>query len=174
MVIIVFEKVWEGKLKFTNFTVLFLSIRKTCNVVTKRIYECSSCFLFCKLPSCAPSHLFVETLYWRRNWGRRKQIRADRPRNEVVAFYCMMDRPLTILVKLTEWRGRSDMGFCFDFLRLLIWVSWLESSLRRNVQRREDTLYGYRLSSPLSHSWPTLAPTLASVIMVNFSNLFAC
>ncbi len=81
---------------------------------------------------------------------------------------------VAILAKLADWRGRSDLGFCFDFLRLLIskWVGWNPAA---DVTSREQTTrYGYRLSSLLRHAQPTLAPTLSSVVMVTYpKSLFA-
>lgn len=81
---------------------------------------------------------------------------------------------VAILAKLADWRGRSDLGFCFDFLRLLIseWVGWNPAA--DVTSREETTRYGYRLSSLLRHARPTLAPTLASVVMVTSPNCLVC
>lgn len=90
-------------------------------------------------------------LYWKRNWGRRKQTPADRQRSRVCCslLHDGLALSLAILVKLTDWR-RSDTAFCFDFLRLLICkcVGWNPGS--DSTSREETTRYtvtGYHLHS---------------------------
>lgn len=98
-----------------------------------------------------------------RPFNGRGTGKADSCRHlsDVVAFYGMMDWP-----KLTDWRGRSDLFFCFDFLRRLI-SKWVGCNPAADVKSRaETTRYAYRLSSLLRHAWLTLAPILASVVIV--------
>ena len=108
-------------------------------------------FLRLTLYCCRPSHLIAGTLYWKRNWESRKQTPADRQLGDVVAFHDMMDRLYRwpFWQSWQTWRERSDLGFCFDFRRLLIsvWVGWNPAADVRS--RAETTRYGDGLSSPL-------------------------
>lgn len=52
----------------------------------------------------------------------------------------------------------SPFLFCFHQTSYL-WVSWVESSRRRNVKEGGDMQCCCRLSQILSYAWPTLAAT---------------
>lgn len=128
---------WESlRGKLNNFSVL---LRKACNVMTKRMCECSSCFRYLRLPSCLHSHLFAETRYWRTNWESRP---------------LQTDSSLMLLLFMAWWTGligghsgKADgvkgeiwSGFLFWSQTSYRRVCWVESSRRRNVQR-DDTLW---------------------------------
>lgn len=92
-----------------------------------------------------PEYLFGETLYWKGNWERRP------------ASYGVMDWPLSvaILVKLTDWGGRSDIWILFWFPQTpYLWASWVESSRRRNhperARERDDTQWCHGIFPPQS------------------------
>lgn len=118
-----------------------LLLRKACNVITKQMYDGNLCYIFLKLPSCLPSHLFAEALYWKKNRESGKQTPTDRS-EMLLLFYCMMDWPY----RWPFWQswqthlGLIWSGFFFWFLETsYLRVSWVESISRRKVQRGDDT-----------------------------------
>lgn len=140
---------WEslrGKPQTHQLHWLLLNIRKACNMITKQMYVCSSCFVFLRLPSGLPSPLFAETLY-----SVGKQTDSSVMLLLFMAWW-------TGLIgghsgKADRLKGEIRSGFfCFDFLRRLIseWVGWNPAA---DVKSREETTrYGYRLSSVLRHA----------------------
>lgn len=161
VIIIILGNIWEGNIKPTKWLCV-LSKSTACNVITKEICEGTSCFIFLWHPSCLPLHLFVATLL-EEELGKKK------------ADSCRQTTQSCLLLFIAWWTGlivghsgeadrlKEEIRFSFLFWfpqTSYLRVCWVESRLRLNVQRRDDKVYSYRLSSPLSHAWPTLPQTL--------------
>lgn len=109
-------------LKLTNFSVSLLNISFISFPYNKwwmNIYS----FLLYRPPGLL-CLLFSETLYWKRNLKSR---------------LLQTDSSLLLLLFMTWLAGRrSDLTFCFDFLRLLI-CEWVGCNPATDVMSRDET-----------------------------------